>query len=702
MTGLKRKDILGKKVTEVLPGIERAQFDWIDTYGQVALSGKATRFESFSEPLGRWYDVSAYSDQPGYFVTVFRDINKSKTTEQALIKSEDKHHRLFETMTQGVIYQDKEGKIISANPAAERILNLSFDQIKDKTSMDPRWQMIEEDGTPVTDNDHPVMIALRTGKTVGPVTRGIYHPDLNNHIWLSITATPLFQSGEKNPFQAYATFVDITERKLMEEHMWRYQNIVSSTSDGIAFLDKDYRYIIVNDAYENFSGVKREHFIGRTVAEYLGEDVFKQVVKPHFDKCLQGDTVIYQEWFEYPSLGRRFVEITYSPYRDVLDNISGVLSNTRDITERKMAEDKLQRVSFSVANLPDSIFWVGETGYFTDVNAAACRKLGYTREELLTMCVADIDPNFSPEQWAPHWEEMRQCGLKVIETIHRTKDGVIIPMELVIHNQHFGDAQYNVVLGRDITDRKKAEDKIHSLNEELEERVRERTAQLEASNRELDAFSYSVSHDLRGPLNRIKGFSQALLEDYSEQLDQQGQDYLRRIGNSSLHMAELIDDLLKLSKVSRMEIYHEPIELSALVNVCLIELQARDPQRKLEITVTPGLVVEGDTALLRIVLENLIDNAWKFTRQEEVAQIEFGLTDQANQSAYYIRDNGAGFDMKHAAKLFTAFQRLHSDQEFSGTGIGLSIVSRIIKRHGGKVWADGEPGKGACFYFTLP
>jgi PAS domain S-box-containing protein len=702
MTGLKRKVILGKKVTEILPAIKTAQFDWIGTYGQVALSGKANRFESFSEPLGRWYDVSAYSDQPGYFVTVFRNINKSKTTEQALIKSEEKHRHLFETMAQGVIYQDKEGKIISANPAAEIILGLSFDQIQGKTSMDPRWQMIKEDGTPVTGNDHPAMIALRTGKSVGPVIRGIYRPDLNNHIWLNITATPLFQSGEKNPFQAYATFVDITERKLMEEHMWQYQNIVSSTSDGIAFLDKDYRYIIVNDAYEKFSGIKREHFIGRTVAEYLGKDVFKQLIKPHFDKCLQGDTVIYQEWFEYPSLGRRFVEITYSPYRDVLDNISGVLSNTRDITERKIAEDKLQRVSFSVANLPDSIFWVGETGYFTDVNAAACRKLGYTREELLTMCVADIDPNFPPEQWAPHWEEMRQCGLKVIETIHRTKEGEMIPMELVIHNQLFGDTQYNIVLGRDITDRKKAENEIHSLNEELEVRVRERTAQLEASNRELDAFSYSVSHDLRGPLNRIKGFSQALLEDYSEQLDQQGQDYLRRIGNSSLHMAELIDDLLKLSKVSRMEIYHEPIELSALVNVCLKELQAREPQRNIEISVTPGLVVEGDTALLRIVLENLIDNACKFTRQEEVAQIEFGQTDQANQSAYYIRDNGAGFDMKHAAKLFTAFQRLHSDQEFSGTGIGLSIVSRIIHRHGGEVWAEGEPCKGACFYFTLP
>jgi len=249
-----------------------------------------------------------------------------------------------------------------------------------------------------------------------------------------------------------------------------------------------------------------------------------------------------------------------------------------------------------------------------------------------------------------------------------------------------GDVEFYIEWVRDISDLKKIEKELKKFNIGLEEKVNE----------------YSASHDLRGPLNRISGFSQALLEDYASQLDPQGKDYLQRISNSSQHMAELIDDLLKLSKVSRMEIYHEPIELSTLVNDCLKELQAREPRQNLELVVTPGLVVEGDTALLRIVLENLIDNAWKYTRQQEKARIEFGLTEQSGQSAYYIRDNGAGFDMKHADKLFTAFQRLHSEQEFAGTGIGLSIVSRIIKRHGGEVWAEGEPGQGACFYFTLP
>ncbi|MGM0651296.1 MAG: PAS domain-containing sensor histidine kinase, partial [Bacillota bacterium] len=254
---------------------------------------------------------------------------------------------------------------------------------------------------------------------------------------------------------------------------------------------------------------------------------------------------------------------------------------------------------------------------------------------------------------------------------------------------------------QDITDRKRADEALRAFNDELEERVRERTVQLEAANRELDAFTHSASHDLRSPLNRISGFSNALLEDCSDQLDPQSRDYLQRINSSCEHMKLLIDDLLKLSRVSQMQVSREPVELSVLANIYLKELMDSEPNRQAEIVNTPGLVVEGDTALLRIALENLLGNAWKYTGGKEKARIEFGSMVQDEKEVYYIRDNGTGFDMKHAEKIFTAFQRLHDSKKYPGTGIGLSIVSRIISRHGGEIWAEGEPGKGACFFFTL-
>ncbi len=240
-----------------------------------------------------------------------------------------------------------------------------------------------------------------------------------------------------------------------------------------------------------------------------------------------------------------------------------------------------------------------------------------------------------------------------------------------------------------------------SLNMELEQRVAQRTAQLEAANKELESFSYSVSHDLRAPLRAIDGFSLALLEDYTAQLPPQGQDYLRRVRASAQRMAELIDDLLNLSRVTRAPFASQPLNLSELAESVFAELQRTQPERRITISVAPNLMVNGDPHLLRIMLENLLGNAWKFTSKQENARIEVGVLDQGASRIFYVRDNGAGFDMKYAGKLFGAFQRLHSLSEFPGTGIGLATVQRIIHRHGGNVWAEGRLNEGATFYFTL-
>ncbi len=236
----------------------------------------------------------------------------------------------------------------------------------------------------------------------------------------------------------------------------------------------------------------------------------------------------------------------------------------------------------------------------------------------------------------------------------------------------------------------------------LERRVTERTVQLQAANKELEAFSYSVSHDLRAPLRHINGFSQALLEDYAEKLDQEGRNYLQQVRASSQEMAHLIDDLLELSRVTRTEMRREVVDLSRLAHELLADLQKSDATRAVVIDIEDGLLTRGDKGLLQIMLGNLLGNAWKFTSKSERAEITFGKETENGETCFFVRDNGAGFDMAYAGKLFGAFQRLHSGSEFEGTGIGLATVQRIVHRHGGRVRAEGVLNKGATFYIILP
>jgi light-regulated signal transduction histidine kinase (bacteriophytochrome) len=252
-----------------------------------------------------------------------------------------------------------------------------------------------------------------------------------------------------------------------------------------------------------------------------------------------------------------------------------------------------------------------------------------------------------------------------------------------------------------VTERKQAEEEIRKLNAELEQRVRERTAQLEAANRELETFAHSVSHDLRAPLRGIDGWSMALLEDYGAKLDSKAREYLARVRLEAQHMGRLIDDLLQLSRVTRSEMALGPVNLSALAESIALTLKEAHPGRRLEFRIAPGLMALGDSRLVAIALNNLLDNAVKFTGPRLAAQIEVGRTERDGRPAFFVRDNGVGFDMAYAGQLFGAFQRLHKAREFPGTGIGLATVQRVIHRHGGSIWAEARAGEGATFCFTL-
>ncbi len=259
----------------------------------------------------------------------------------------------------------------------------------------------------------------------------------------------------------------------------------------------------------------------------------------------------------------------------------------------------------------------------------------------------------------------------------------------------------NAELEQDIAARNAAEEEVLRLNALLEQRVMQRTAELEAANRELSAFTYSVSHDLRAPLRAINGFSRLLDEEYRERIDGKGQQYLERVCAGAARMEHLIEDLLRLSQITRQEMRIGPVDLSGMAAEVADELQAGNPERGVEWVIAPGVRVDGDAGLLRVVLQNLMGNAWKYTSKRKHARIEFGCGGDDGGRALYIRDNGVGFDMAYADKLFTAFQRLHSPAEFPGNGIGLATVARVTQRHGGKVWADAKVGEGSTFYFTL-
>jgi PAS domain S-box-containing protein len=326
--------------------------------------------------------------------------------------------------------------------------------------------------------------------------------------------------------------------------------------------------------------------------------------------------------------------------------------------------------------------------------------IGRTLDEIMKVVTERGKPVTSPVGRA-----LRQNSVTSLEddALLVSRSGAAIPIAdsaaPIVSAQ--GEVVGGVMVFRDVSEQRRMDEEIRRLNAELESRVLERTAQLEAANKELEAFSYSVAHDLRAPLRGIDGFSQALIEDHAVNLGADGVQQLRFVREATGRMAQLIDDLLRLARVARSELQRQRVDLSRAAGEITVELRRAHPGRTVELVIPDGVFVEGDERLLRIVLDNLLNNAWKFTSKTEHARIELGAFDNDAAHVVFVRDNGAGFDMLRARKLFTAFHRLHPPTEFEGTGVGLAIVQRIIHRHGGRIWAEASVGDGATFYFIL-
>ena len=393
---------------------------------------------------------------------------------------------------------------------------------------------------------------------------------------------------------------------------------------------------------------------------------------------------------------------------DTAGNLLGIRASNRDITERKKMENALRLANAYNRSLIeaalDPLVTIGYEGRIMDVNNATEAATGYSRKELIGRDFSDYFTD--PEEARRGYQQVFKEGFVYdyqLEIRHR--DGHIIP---VLYNASVYRDESGKVIGvfaaaRDITERKKNEEEIRELNRGLEFKVKQRTAELTVANKVLEAFSYSVAHDLRAPLRAIAGFASILSEDYRAKLDDEGKRLMGVISDNVLRMGQLINDLLALSQLSRQEMKTADIDMSELARSVCNELK-NEPfrDRAIEVSVKPLPAARADYTLTRQIFINLISNAMKFTSRKDKAFIEVGGYDKGQERVYYVKDNGAGFEMQYVDKLFGVFQRLHGHDEFSGTGIGLAIVGNAVRRHGGTVWAEGEVDKGATFYFTLP
>ncbi len=377
-----------------------------------------------------------------------------------------------------------------------------------------------------------------------------------------------------------------------------------------------------------------------------------------------------------------------------------IFASARDVTERREQERRFQRL---LESAPDAFMLVDKNGRIKIVNSQTQKLFGYTSAELLGQQVETLMPESFRGRHAGHRRNFmsspRTCQMgEGLELFGQRKDGSQFQVEISLSPIEMEGETHVIAAIRDVTEKKQRQRELLRLNQEL----KSQTEQLEAVNKELEAFSYSVSHDLRAPLRGIDGFSLALMEDYDDKIDESGKDFLRRIRAATQRMGLLIDDLLKLSRFTRSEMQFQSLDLSAMLKKSARELQKSDPHRIVSFEIEEGLTATGDPRLVQVVLDNLLQNAWKYTAKHPSARIQFGRQRQPDgRAAFFIRDDGSGFDMAYSGKLFGIFQRLHTSDEFEGTGVGLATVKRIINRHGGQVWAEGKIEKGATFYFTL-
>ncbi|QXE85192.1 GAF domain-containing protein [Geomonas nitrogeniifigens] len=541
-----------------------------------------------------------------------------------------KYHALFDRMAQGAFFQSADGALTDVNPAALEMSGLTRDEFLGRTSMNPDWRVIAEDGSELPPELHPSMVALKSGRPVLDFVAGVFNPQKRHFCWFNLNAIPMFHPGESSPYQVFVTMHDISCHK-------RLNDIHLSRINLMQYADA--------------------HTLEELMVEALDEV-----------ERLTESSIGFYHLFDAAS---KSVELR-AWSTNTLQRFCGI-------------EDRDRHYSIDQAGVWVDCLHLGKATIYNDYERLRHRKgLPAGHAPVVRILVMPVKRN---------GEVVAILGVGNKATDYTEADVRTVTL--------FADLTWDVAQQKQMQNRLLAKtEELKQANEFLEQRVSQRTADLQAAIRERESFSYSVSHDLRAPLRHISSYSSILIEEYGQALPYEARTYLDRMRGAANQMGALIDHLLELSKVARAPILPEPVDLSAAAAAILQMLQETEPHRLVCQEVEPGLTVHGDAHLINQLLGNLLGNAWKYTSKTPFPRIAVGKSTVSGEEAFFVTDNGAGFDMSYRGKLFKPFERLHGS-EFDGMGIGLATSHQIVERHGGRIWGEGTVGKGATFYFTL-
>lgn len=687
VTGKKMEEVLGARV-----------YQKISSNVDSVLKGKTVAFETeYPDRGGRIRFVEATyipdraenGDTRGFFILV-QDITQRRQSETELRQFAD----AFEHCAHGIAIGDPAtSRIVACNSAFARLHKSRVDDV------------------------------------VGSAILSLYAPSEHEHIRRNVTradqvghvqfeSTMIRRDGSTFPVQMdivsvpgedgnliyrVATAQDIGERKRAEEAITYQAGILEHVNDAVITTDENFFITSWNSAAERMYGWKTEEVIGKRTSELLRTEFFN-ATREDVIRELRETGRFSAEVTQLHKNGTRIHVDAHSVSMASEDGtITGYVSVNRDLTERKQAESAVLESELRYHRILDAMMEgcqiIDFDWRYVYVNEVAARQGKREPHELFDHTMMEMYPGIEQtELFAVLKECMESRQPKRMDNKFVFPDNSVGWFDLSVQPIQEGI----FVLSTDITQRKKTEEEVRRLNEKLEERVIERTAQLHAANKELEAFSYSVSHDLRAPLRAINGYTRILVEDYAGLLDDEGKRVCGVILTETQRMGKLIDDLLSFSRFSRKPIQPALVDMKALAYSVFGELTREPERQRIDFRIAKLPLAQGDPALLHQVWINLISNAIKFSSKVEQAVIEVGTKKSEQDLIYYVQDNGAGFNIQYVDKLFGVFQRLHSDDEFEGTGVGLAIVQRIVQRHGGRVWAEGEVGRGATFYFSLP